>query len=254
MQVVYLPFIAMYSIFLKEIKGYFSSLIGYVVIIILLIICGLFMWVLPNTNMLDFGYLSMDKFFAFAPWVLLFLIPAITMRMFPDELKSGTIEILLTKPITELQIIIGKFLASFVLVVMALIPTLIYVFSLRFLASEGHTMDSGGIIGSYIGLLFLSASFCAIGIFASAFTTNQILGFLGCLLGCLVLYFGLESISNIPVFSGGLDYVFSTIGLASHYNNISRGVVDSRDVIYFCSVIIIFILATEIVLKKRNWA
>lgn len=244
----------MYSIFLKEIKGYFSSLVGYVVVIVLLLICGLFMWILPATNLLDFGFLSMDKFFAFAPWVLLFLIPAINMRMFPDELKSGTIEILLTKPVTEMQIILGKFFASLALVLIALLPTVIYVFSMRFLASEGHTLDTGGILGSYIGLFFLAASFCGIGIFASSLTSNQIVGFLSSLIGCLVLYFGFEAISKIPAFSGGLDYILSAIGLASHYNNISRGVVDTRDIIYFATVVVLFILATQIVLKKRNWA
>jgi ABC-2 type transport system permease protein len=244
----------MYSIFLKEIKGYFSSLVGYVVVIVLLLICGLFMWILPATNLLDFGFLSMDKFFAFAPWVLLFLIPAITMRMFPDELKSGTIEILLTKPVTEMQIILGKFFASLALVLIALLPTVIYVFSMRFLASEGHTLDTGGVLGSYIGLFFLAASFCGIGIFASSLTSNQIVGFLSSLIGCLVLYFGFEAISKIPAFSGGLDYILSAIGLASHYNNISRGVVDTRDIIYFVTVVVLFILATQIVLKKRNWA
>ncbi|MCX8470364.1 MAG: gliding motility-associated ABC transporter permease subunit GldF [Chitinophagaceae bacterium] len=244
----------MYSIFLKEIKGYFSSLVGYVVVIVLLLICGLFMWILPATNLLDFGFLSMDKFFAFAPWVLLFLIPAITMRMFPDELKSGTIEILLTKPVTEMQIILGKFFASLALVLIALLPTVIYVFSMRFLASEGHTLDTGGILGSYIGLFFLAASFCGIGIFASSLTSNQIVGFLSSMIGCLVLYFGFEAISKIPAFSGGLDYILSAIGLASHYNNISRGVVDTRDIIYFVTVVVLFILATQIVLKKRNWA
>ena len=244
----------MYSIFLKEIKGYFSSLVGYVVVIVLLLICGLFMWILPATNLLDFGFLSMDKFFAFAPWVLLFLIPAITMRMFPDELKSGTIEILLTKPVTEMQIILGKFFASLALVLIALLPTVIYVFSMRFLASEGHSLDTGGILGSYIGLFFLAASFCGIGIFASSLTSNQIVGFLSSMIGCLVLYFGFEAISKIPAFSGGLDYILSAIGLASHYNNISRGVVDTRDIIYFATVVVLFILATQIVLKKRNWA
>jgi ABC-2 type transport system permease protein len=244
----------MYSIFLKEIKGYFSSLVGYIVVITLLFICGLFMWILPATNLLDFGYLSLEKFFSFAPWVLLFLIPAITMRMFPDELKSGTIEILLTKPISELQIILGKYFASLVLVLLALLPTIIYVFSLRFLASEGHKMDTGGILGSYIGLFFLSASFCAIGVFASSITSNQIVGFLVSLIGCLVFYFGFEAISSIPAFSGGIDYVLSAIGLSSHYNNISRGVIDTRDIIYFLSIVIIFILATQIILKKRNWA
>ena len=229
-------------------------MVGYVVVIVLLLICGLFMWILPATNLLDFGFLSMDKFFAFAPWVLLFLIPAITMRMFPDELKSGTIEILLTKPVTEMQIILGKFFASLALVLIALLPTVIYVFSMRFLASEGHTLDTGGILGSYIGLFFLAASFCGIGIFASSLTSNQIVGFLSSLIGCLVLYFGFEAISKIPAFSGGLDYILSAIGLASHYNNISRGVVDTRDIIYFATVVVLFILATQIVLKKRNWA
>jgi ABC-2 type transport system permease protein len=243
----------MYSIFLKEIKGYFSSLIGYIVIIVLLIICGLFMWILPATNLLDYGYLSMEKFFNFAPWVLLFLIPAITMRMFPDELRSGTIEILLTKPITEMQIILGKFFASVVLVVIALLPTFIYVISMRFLASDGHQMDSGGIAGSYIGLLFLSASFCAIGVFASSLTNSQIVGFLISLIACLVFYFGFEAISSIPAFSGGVDYFLSSIGLASHYNNISRGVIDTRDIFYFISIIVVFILGTQIILKKRNW-
>jgi ABC-2 type transport system permease protein len=244
----------MYSIFLKEIKGYFSSLVGYVVVIVLLITCGLFMWVLPATNLIDFGFLSMDKFFAFAPWVLLFLIPAITMRMFPDELKSGTIEILLTKPVTEMQIILGKYFASLALVLIALLPTFIYVLSMRFLASEGHTMDTGGIIGSYIGLFFLAASFTAIGIFTSALTPNQIIGFLASFIGCLIFYFGFEAISKIPSFSGGIDYVLSAIGLASHYNNISRGVIDTRDLIYFTSVVTIFILATQLLLKKRNWS
>jgi ABC-2 type transport system permease protein len=244
----------MYSIFLKEIKGYFSSIVGYVVVIVLLLICGLFMWILPSTNLLDFGFLSMEKFFSFAPWVLLFLIPAITMRMFPDEMKSGTIEILLTKPVTEMQIILGKYFASFVLVLIALLPTLIYIIALRFLASPGHKMDSGGIIGSYIGLVFLSASFSAIGIFCSALTTNQIVGFLASFIGCLVFYFGFEAISKIPSFNGSVDYILSAIGLASHYNNISRGVIDSRDIIYFIGVVLLFILGTQIILKKRNWA
>jgi ABC-2 type transport system permease protein len=243
----------MYSIFLKEIKGYFSSLVGFVVILVVLLICGLFMWVLPSTNMLDYGFLSLDKFFAFAPWVLLFLIPAITMRMFPDEWKSGTIEILLTKPITEMQLILGKYFASLALVAMALLPTIIYIFSMTFLASKGHHMDTGGILGSYIGLLFLAASFCAIGVFASALTSSQILGFLLSLVACMFFYFGFEAISSIPAFANGADFVLSNIGLQSHYFNISRGVIDTRDVIYFASIVVIFLLATQIMIKKRNW-
>jgi ABC-2 type transport system permease protein len=241
------------SIFVKEIKGYFSGLVGYVVIIVLLLICGLFMWVLPATNLLDYGYLSLEKFFAFVPWLLLLLIPAITMRMFPDEFKSGTIEILLTKPLSEMQLIVGKYLASFVLVIMALAPTLIYVASMKFLAAPGHTMDTGGIIGSYLGLLCLAASFCAIGIFCSALTSSQIVGFLFSLLGCLVFYFGFEAISVLPAFTGGVDYFFSALGLKSHYDSISRGVIDTRDIFYFAGIITLFLLGTHLLLKKRNW-
>jgi ABC-2 type transport system permease protein len=243
----------MYSIFSKEVSGYFSSVIGYLVIIVVLFVFGLFMWVLPGTNMLDYGYLSMDKFFAFAPWLLLFLIPAITMRMFPDELKSGTIELLLTKPITEWQLILGKYLASLALVVIALLPTIIYIFSLLFLASKGHVMDKGGIVGSYLGLVCLSAGFTAIGIFASALTHNQIVGFIISLIGCLIFYFGFDAISRIPAFASGLDFILTQFGMQSHYANMSKGLLDSRDIFYFITVVFAFLMGTIIILKKRNW-
>ena len=243
----------MYSIFLKEIKSFFSSIVGYVAIIIFLLICGLFMWVLPNSNMLDYGYASMDKFFDFAPWVLIFLIPAITMRMFPDEFRGGTIEMLLTKPIKEEGIILGKYFASLLLVLIALLPTLLYVYSISQLESKGHFMDSGGIIGSYIGLCFLASSFTAIGMFCSSLTHNQIVGFLIAVFACFILYSGFEAISSLPVFMGNADYILSKIGMQFHYNNISKGVIDSRDVIYFVSLATLFILATKAILTRRNW-
>ncbi len=244
----------MYSLISKEVKSYFSSLVGYAVIIAVLLICGLFMWVLPETNMLDYGYLTMDKFFKFVPWVLLFLIPAITMRMFPDELKSGTIELLLTKPITEGQLVLGKYFSSLLLVVLSLVPTVVYVFSLKFLSSDGHYMDMGANFGSYIGLILLSAGFCAIGIFASALTHSQIVGFLISLVCCLLFYFGFDAISYIPAFDSGADYILQQLGMRSHYDNISRGLIDSRDVLYFVTIIYIFLMATSIVLKRRNWS
>jgi ABC-2 type transport system permease protein len=244
--------IQMRSIYLKEINSFFSSIVGYVVIVVFLLASGLFMWVLPATNLLDYGFVSLEKFFDFAPWLLAFLIPAITMRMFPDEFKSGTIELLLTRPLKENHIILGKYLAAITLVIIALLPTLLYVFSITRLANRGHSLDAGGIIGSYIGLLFLSAAFTAIGIFFSALTTNQIVSFLFALFGCYIFYAGFEALSGLPVFSEGLDYVFSLIGLQYHYKSISRGVMDTRDIVYFVSVIALFLLGTNFILQRRN--
>jgi ABC-2 type transport system permease protein len=210
------------------------------------------MWVLPDSNLLDYGYVSLDQFFQIAPWLLAFLIPAITMRMFPDELKSGTIELLLTRPLKERDIILGKYFAALVLVIVALLPTLLYVMSVTQLANKGHSLDMGGIIGSYIGLLFLAASFTAIGILCSALTTNQIVSFLIAVFACYILYAGFEAISSLPVFSEGVDYVLSLIGLQYHYRSISRGVIDTRDVVYFLSIIALFLLGANFILQKRN--
>jgi ABC-2 type transport system permease protein len=243
----------MYSIFRKELFGFFHSIMGYVVIIVFLLVCGLFMWVLPDSNIIDYGYASMEKFFDFAPWVLMFLIPAITMRTFPDEFKSNTIELLLTKPIKELQIILGKYFASIVLVLICLFPTLIYLLCIKMLATSQHYIDSGAIIGSYVGLFFLVAAFTAIGMWCSSLTSNTVVGFLLAFFGCYILYSGFEAISALPVFVGNIDYLLSQIGLQFHYKNISKGVIDTRDVIYFSSVALLFILATQVVLHNRKW-
>jgi ABC-2 type transport system permease protein len=254
-QIIYiaLPLQFMYSIFQKEIKSFFSSIVGYVVIIVFLLVGGLFMWVLPDTNLLDYGYASLEKFFDFAPWLLLFLIPAITMRMFPDELRNGTLEILQTKPLTDFDIVLGKYFATLMLVLLACIPTVLYIFSLRSLASQGHTLDYGGIAGSYCGLLFLAAGFAAIGMLCSAFTNNQIVGFLVAVFGCYIFYAGFEAFSTLPVFKGNADYYLSQIGMQFHYKNISRGLIDTRDVIYFLSIALLFILGTVALLRSRNW-
>ncbi|HOZ51169.1 MAG TPA: gliding motility-associated ABC transporter permease subunit GldF [Chitinophagaceae bacterium] len=243
----------MVSIFKKELNSFFSSLVGYMAIIVFLLVCGFFMWVVPNNNMLDYGYATMDKFFVFAPWVLMFLLPALTMRSFSDEYKGGTIEILSTIPLTENQIILGKFFASFVLVLFSILPTLLYVYTISHLSIIQGNLDSGGILGSYIGLLFLSAAFTAIGIFCSSVTSNQVIAFLIAIFTNFILYAGFETMSKMPFLGNGIDYIVSQIGMQFHYNSISRGLLDSRDIVYFLSIVAIFILATRLSLQKRKW-
>ncbi len=243
----------MRSIFIKEVNSFFSSIVGYVAIIIFLLACGFFLWVVPQTNILDYGYASLEKYFDLAPWLLMFLIPAVTMRSFPDEFSSGTIEWLSTKPLTSTQIILGKYFAILVLVIFALAPTLLYVYTISNLSAVKGNLDTGGIIGSYIGLGFLAASFAAIGMFCSSLTSNQIVGFLAALFASYLLYTGFDTLSKIPSLTGGIDYYLTMIGLSFHYNSISRGIVDTRDVFYFVSIIVLFISLTKLSLSRRTW-
>jgi ABC-2 type transport system permease protein len=240
----------MVSILKKELNSFFSSLIGYIAIIVFLLICGLFMWVFDN-NILEYGYANLDKFFLFSPWVMMFLLPAITMRSFSDEFKSGTIELLSTLPLKEKDIILGKFLASFILVIFSILPTLLYVFTIYNL-SKGN-IDSGGILGSYVGLLFLSGAFTAVGLFCSSLTSNQVIAFILAVFANFILYTGFESFSRLDFLSGGADYIISQLGMQFHYNSISRGLLDTRDIVYFLSVIALFIVATQLSLNKRKW-
>lgn len=242
----------MLSIYFKELRSFFSSIVGYVVVVLFLIASGFFSWIFTDTSILDFGYASMEQFFKIAPWLLLFLIPAITMRSFSDEFKGGTIEWLSTKPLTSGQIILGKFFAAFTLVVIAVLPTLIYVFSIHYLAMEDTALDMGGIAGSYIGLLFLAAAFTGIGIFCSSLTDNQIVSFLIAIFCSFFLYFGFEALSRMPSFAGGADFYLSLIGVDYHYNSMSRGVIDVRDVIYFLSLVALFISLTHFALSKKK--
>jgi ABC-2 type transport system permease protein len=228
-------------------------MVGYVAILVFLVACGLFLWVIPDSSILEYGYATLDRFFEMAPWLLLLLIPAITMRSFADEFRGGTIEWLSTKPLTDVDIILGKYFASLLLVVFALLPTVIYVITINNLSLVANNLDTGSILGSYIGLLFLAAGFTAIGIFCSSLTNNQIVGFLVSLFACYLLYSGFDSLAKIPSFAGGIDYYLGMIGMAFHYNSISRGLVDSRDVIYFLSVIILFIALTRLSLNRRTW-
>lgn len=242
----------MLTIFRKEINTFFSSLIGYITIAVFLILMGLIMWVFPD-NVLDFGYANLDMLFDNAPMVLILLIPAVTMRAFSEEKKEGTIEIISTRPITLSQIILGKYAAAVLLVLFSLLPTLLYYYSVYQLATPAGGIDHGATIGSYVGLLLLSASFVSIGIFASALTDNQIVAFIVAAFLCFVFYAAFSAISGLTIFGGKIDDLIQSIGIQYHYSSISRGVIDSRDVIYFISLNILFLFVTKTVLESRKW-
>lgn len=202
--------------------------------------------------MLWYGYASMDSFFRMAPSLMMMLVPAVTMRALSDEFRTGTIEWLTTKPLTDLDIILGKYFATLALIAFALIPTLIYVYTISNLSLPDIDLDRGAIIGSYIGLFFLAATFGAVGIFCSSLTGNQIVGFLISLLACYLLYDGFEQLSKMPSFAEGIDYYLSMIGMSFHYNSMSKGLIESRDVVYFLSIIIFFISLTRYSLNSRT--
>ena len=243
----------MFTLFKKEINGFLNSFIGYIVMIVFLLMTGLFLWVFPlEFNVLDFGFAGLDGLFILAPFVFLFLIPAITMRSFADEKKSGTLELLMTQPLTDLQVILAKYFAGFALVIIALLPTLVYYFSVYLLGLPPGNLDSGSIWGSYFGLLFLGAVFVAIGIFASSLTDNQIVSFILAVFISFFLYMGFEFIYTF-ILSGKTGLIIQSLGLNAHYTSMSRGVIDSRDLIYFLSVTAFFILLTKLSLESRKW-
>jgi ABC-2 type transport system permease protein len=243
----------MLALFKKEIRLFLGSLIGYVVILTFLTLLSLFLWLFPGDfNILDAGFASMDSLFMIAPWVYLFLIPAITMRSFAEEKRTGTLELLLTKPLTDLQLILAKYFAGVALVFISILPTLVYYYSVHQLGSPAGNLDSGGIAGSYIGLLLLAAAFVSIGIFASALTDNQVVAFILAVFLCFSCYQGFESLSALPVFNL-IENTIVKIGINYHYVSLSRGVIDTRDLIYFAGLSAVFILSTRTVLESRKW-
>jgi ABC-2 type transport system permease protein len=243
----------MWVIFGKEIKGFFSSLTGYVVMIVFLAMNSLFMWVFPGQmNVLETGYATLESLFSIAPWAFLFLVPAITMRMIAEEKRTGTLELLYTRPVTELQIVLAKFLASWSLVLLSLVPTLVFFWSVYRLGSPPGNIDVGGTWGSYIGLFFLGGIYAAIGIFASAVTDNQIVAFILAVLLSLLMYLGFDFAAGLAG-TGKVSLLISGFGIDHHYNSISRGVLDSRDLLYFLGVIALFIMSTRLVLQRKNW-
>ena len=243
----------MFTLYKKELANFFSSLIGYLTIIVFLVLTGLLLWVFTSSyNILDFGYASMDGLFYVAPFLYLFLIPAITMRMLAEEKRNGTIEFLLTKPLKDMTIIWAKFLAGCTLVLISLLPTLVCYFSVYALGDPVGNIDTGGVMGSYVGLLLLGAAFVAIGLFASSISNNQIVSFVIAAVISAFAYLGFESLYNMKLF-GAADLLVKQLGMLHHYESMSRGVIDTRDVIYFASVIALFLMGTRLVLQSRKW-
>jgi len=243
----------MYSLLRKEISSFLTSLTGYIVITIFLLAVGLFLWVFPGDfNIIYAGFTSLESLFVIAPWVFMFLIPAITMRSFAEEKRTGTIELLLTRPLSEWQIILAKYFAGLLLVVLSLIPTFVYYYSLQGLGNPPGNIDTGATWGSYIGLMFLGGAYVSIGLFASSITENQIVSFITAFFLCFFCYFGFDAIGGMEIFRS-VDELIIDIGINAHFASMSRGVIDSRDVLYFLSFIFVFLALTRFRLLSRNW-
>jgi ABC-2 type transport system permease protein len=240
----------MWMICKKEWQQFFSSLTGYIALFVFLLLNGLFLFVFPDTSILDFGYATLGSFFNLAPWILLFLVPTITMRSFADEYKSGSFEILKTLPLTPSQIVWGKFFGALLVIITALLPTIVYAVSIQQLSVSGG-IDIGATIGSYLGLVLLGAVFTAIGICASSYTNNTVLAFIAGAFVCFLLFNGFNAISKLPAFKAGPDYYIEMLGINFHYRSISRGVVDTRDLLYFGGMVVLFLFITQRNLVKR---
>lgn len=238
----------MWSVCKKELRQFFSSLTGYIAIVVFLLVNGLVLFVFKD-NILETGYATLDAFFRLAPWILIFLIPAITMRAFADEYRGGTFEVLRTRPITGWQLVGGKFWGSFLVALIALLPTLVYYVTINQLAATTG-IDAGAAAGAYLGLLFLTAVFTGIGIYISSVTSNSVVAFIVTALALALLYYGFTAISQLNIGSGW-DYFIELIGIESHYRSISRGVLDTRDVIYFLSLLFFFLWLTQQTIIRR---
>jgi ABC-2 type transport system permease protein len=239
----------MRALYFKEINSFLSSIIGYVFIIIYLIASGLFHWVLSyNTNLLEGAEADMVPFFNLSPVIFLVLIPAITMRSIAEERRTGTIELLLTRPISDLGMILAKYFAGVTLLVIAIIPTIVYYISMYSLGKTVGNIDSGATLTSYIGLILLGAIFVAIGIFASSLTSSQIVAFILAMFMCWFFYDGFNLLGNYSQI-GSLDTIIQNFGIAKHYDSIKKGVINSGDILYFFSVIVVFITASLTVVK-----
>jgi len=243
----------MFAIFRKEISGFFSTLTGYIVIIVFLLINSLFMWVFPGEwNILDSGYAGLDTLFFLSPWIFLFLVPSVTMRMIAEEKRLGTLELIYSKPLTERGIVYGKYFASVALVLLALIPGLIYYFSVYMLGESPGNLDKGGTAGAFIGLFFLAAVYVSAGLFASSLTDNQVVAFIIAVIISFFLFMGFDSFAYLPGLRK-IDEFVIRLGINEHYKSISRGVIDLKDIIYFIAVLVAFNEATRLVLLSRKW-
>ncbi|WP_299016616.1 gliding motility-associated ABC transporter permease subunit GldF [uncultured Polaribacter sp.] len=238
----------MIAILKKEFNSFFASPIAYLVIGVFLLINGLFLWIFKDDfNLLNAGFADLNPFFYLAPWVFLFLIPAITMKTFSEELNTGTIELLKTKPISDWQIVLGKFWASLLLITIALLPTLTYAYTIYSLSNPAENLDFGSTIGSYMGLLFLAASYTSIGLFTSTLSKNQIVAFILGVLITFFFYYGFDAIADLL----GHNLSIKNFGINQHFKSISRGVIDTRDLIYFVSVTFFFLFITKTRLENE---
>jgi ABC-2 type transport system permease protein len=234
----------MLSLYLKELRSFLSSIIGYVFILIYLIASGLFHWILSyNTNLLEGAEADLIPFFNLSPVILLILIPAITMRSIAEERRTGTIELLFTKPISDLGIILAKYFAGVTLMIIAIIPTIVYFFSMYYLGKPIGIIDLGASLTSYLGLILLGSVFVSIGIFASSLTSSQIVSFILAMFLCWFIYDGLELLGSFSQM-GNSDAIIRYFGISSHYNSIKKGLVDTSDIVYFISVIFLFLYAS----------
>lgn len=242
----------MIAIFKREIQSFFTSPIGYLVIGLFLVLNGLFLWVFKGPfNIFEYGFADLSNFFLLAPWVFLFLIPAITMRSFSEEKKLGTLELLFIKPISLWEAVLGKFLGTFCLALLAILPTLLYVYTISQLGVTPGNFEMGMVIGSYFGLLFLIASYTAIGLFASTLSENQIVAFIIGMVLCFLMLYGFESLSTVLP-TGSMIVLVQHLGMKAHFESIARGVVDTRDLVYFVSLTGFFLFLTTHQLKNQN--
>lgn len=239
----------MWAIYKKEVRQFLNSLIAYIVIGVFLTSIGLLTWVFPDSSVLTYGYADLETLFTLGPFVFMFLIPAITMRMLAEENKTGTIELLLTRPLSDLQIIMGKFLAAFTLVAFAILPTLVYCYSISELGNPVGNLDVPGIAGSYVGLILLGGVFAAIGILSSSLSENQIIAFIIAVFLCFFLYSGIGSLAGL--FSGELTLYIEEMSLAHHFEAMSRGLIDTRNVTFFISTAALALLLTHLKMAAR---
>ncbi|WP_109832714.1 gliding motility-associated ABC transporter permease subunit GldF [Reichenbachiella versicolor] len=242
----------MLAVFLKEFNGFLNSLIAYIVIGVFLTSLGLLMWVFPDSSILEYGYSDMSTLFNLGPYVFMFLIPAITMKFFAEEKRTGTAELLFTKPITYFQVILGKYFAGLALVILAILPTLLSFYSVYVLGNPVGNLDIPGTAGSYLGLILVGAAFVAIGVFASAITENQVVSFVIAVFLSFLFFSGFDSLSTIDVW-GNMALYLNHLGMLSHYSSLSRGLIDLADVIYFISVATVMLLFTKLILDARKW-
>jgi len=241
----------MLPILRKEITSFFSSPVAYIIMAVFLTAVGLMLWVFPDTSILDYGYADMGVFFNVTPYVMLFLIPAVTMRSIAEEVRTGTIEWLLTKPVSRWQLILGKYLANWLLILLLLLPTLVYYYTVYELGNPPGNLDSASVFGSYVGLLLLAGVFVAIGLLASSLNDNQVVAFVLGVFLCFLLYVGISSVAGLE-FWGALSYPLSWIALDEQYRALGRGLIDSRNVVYLLSLILLFLLLTEWRLTART--